>query len=270
MKIFAIRDETLPRDTLIGYLVYYEDPKAFYVELADGLDPWEAPPIFSAFVKRGDYSIDSYWSRRWVQSRIVPRDRQNIGQILRENHLGEYDEFSLLVIATGRCAQDDFYLEDVSPEPLPGLLARRWLTKITDVVPLETPKLLVFFRDSAARVVDVKAIAPPACVPHLAMQQRFNAVEVQPDGYGVYWNDRAALPHQVLHANGVEVPLSLRDFHRYVQTRVVSAPEACSILDCSGQDIDDLTRGNKLHPIRADTTNKLFSKAEIMQRKQNE
>ena len=77
MRIFAIRDETLPEKTL-GYLVYYETSKAFYIELSDDADPWETPPVLSFFVNRGIYSIDSTWSRRWVRQRIVPQDRQNI------------------------------------------------------------------------------------------------------------------------------------------------------------------------------------------------
>lgn len=44
----------------------------------------------------------------WVRQRIVPPDRQNIGQILKANGLEEYDEFSLLMFGSGRCAQDDY------------------------------------------------------------------------------------------------------------------------------------------------------------------
>ncbi|MBR5111191.1 MAG: hypothetical protein IK099_13515 [Clostridia bacterium] len=45
-----------------------------------------------------------------------------------------------------------------------------------------------------------------------------------------------------------------------MQDRIVSASEACSILDCSRQNIDDLMRRDKLHPIRTDAKYKLFSK----------
>ena len=67
MRLFVLRDDTLPRERLLGYLIYYETAKAFYMELSDGIDPWEAPPLFSAFAERGAYSINSYWSLRWVQ-----------------------------------------------------------------------------------------------------------------------------------------------------------------------------------------------------------
>ncbi len=269
MKLFAIRDDTFSKELILGYLIYYENARAFYMELTDGLDPWEAPPVLSAFVERGEYSIDSYWSRRWVQARTIPRDRQNLSRILRDSGLKEYDEFSLLTLVNGRCEQDDFYLEEIPADPLPDLLARRWQTKAADVVPAEAPKLLVFFRNGLAKVVDIRAIRTSACEPFLVNQDRFNTVEVQPDGYGVYWNDRAVISHRELFTHGVSVPFTQQDLYRYLQNRVVSASEACSILDCSRQNIDDLMRRDKLHPIRTDAKYKLFSKAEVMQRKRD-
>ena len=59
------------------------------------------------------------------------------------------------------------------------------------------------------------------------------------------------------------------DFQRYLQHRVVSASEACTILDCSRQNIDDLMRRDKLPPIRTDVKYNLFSKAEVMQRQRD-
>ena len=46
-------------------------------------------------MKRGETTVNSYWSKIWVQQRIVPPDRQNIGEILRDNHLQEYDEYAV-------------------------------------------------------------------------------------------------------------------------------------------------------------------------------
>ena len=52
MKIFAVKDESMPEVTTLGYLVYYENAKTFYLELADGIDPWDAPPVLSSFLFR--------------------------------------------------------------------------------------------------------------------------------------------------------------------------------------------------------------------------
>lgn len=106
MRIFAIKDDTLPKDKVLGYLIYHEPSRSFYIELPDGADSWDMPLLLSSFADHGEYSIGSAWSRRFVQQRIVPQDRQNIGQILRDNDLSEYDEFSLLMLSMGRCEQD--------------------------------------------------------------------------------------------------------------------------------------------------------------------
>ena len=271
MRIFAIKDDTLSSDTVLGYLIYYERAKAFYVELPENADPWITPLLLSSFAKRGQYSIGSYWSRLWVQQRIVPPDRQNIGQILKENGLMEYDEFQMLMLAMGRCAQDDCYLEEIGPSMTPGLLVERWKTKIEDVVPLQDFRLLVFFRNGEGKITDIAALAAefPECRPFTINEGRFKAVEVQPDGYGVMWNARAMISDHVLYEKGTPIPLSLEDFIGFLQQRVVSASEACHILGCSRQNIDDLIKRDKLHPIRKDDRYKLFLRNEVVQRKKN-
>ena len=225
MRIFAIRDESLSPDTELGYLIYYERPKAFYIELPENADPWETPLLLSSFVKRGEHSVGSYWSRLWVQQRIVPQDRQNIGQVLKENGISVYDEFQLLMLTMGRCAQDDCYLEEISANQLPPLLTERWKTKLEDVVPMQDVRLLLFFRNGEVRIADMNVLAEShtECKPYLSRKDRFNAVEVQPDGYGVTWSERAMISDQELYANSERVPLSLDDFIGFVQHRVVRA-----------------------------------------------
>ena len=110
MKIFAIRDETSKDNKDLAYLLYYELEKRFYIELPEDADPWETPLLLDSFVKRKEKTVNSYWSKVWVQQRIVPMDRQNLGQILRDNNVKEYDEYELLMWAMGRCAQDNYYL----------------------------------------------------------------------------------------------------------------------------------------------------------------
>lgn len=61
-------------------------------------------------------TIDKDWSLRWVRERVIPPDRQNIGQILRENHMEFYDEFPLLVSNQGRSCQDECYLVQIEKE----------------------------------------------------------------------------------------------------------------------------------------------------------
>ena len=127
MRVFVIRDDELAEKDL-GYLLYYEPSKAFYIELPENADEWETPMILSSFVRRGEYSVNAYWSLQWVRQRIIPQDRQNLGQILRDNHLQEYDELALLLLGHGRCAQDAVYIEELAE--IPKSIAERWAYKL--------------------------------------------------------------------------------------------------------------------------------------------
>ena len=151
MKIFAIRDETDAAGKNLAYLLYYETAKQFYIELPDDADPWETPMVLSSFARNGETSVNSYWSRLWVQQRIVPSDRQNISQVLRDNGLKEYDEYGLLMLAMGRCAQDDYYLVPVGEKDLPEMIVKRFMKRVEEVVPLPAFNLLIFFRDGTVR-----------------------------------------------------------------------------------------------------------------------
>ena len=106
MRAYAIRDASIDKSRDLAWLLYYEREDTFHIEISDNVDEWEAPLILSSFVKRGVRALDPYWSRVWVEQRIVPRDRQNLGMILKENGLKEYDVHRLLVLADGRCAQE--------------------------------------------------------------------------------------------------------------------------------------------------------------------
>ena len=97
-------------------------------------------------------------------------------------------------------------------------------------------------------------------MPYLACQERFNKVEVPPGGFGLYRNDQAVLSHRDLFMHGMTVPIRPEDLQRYLLPRVVSASEACTLLDCSRQNINDLIRRDKLYPIRSDKRYKLFQR----------
>ena len=82
------------------------------------------------------------------------------------------------------------------------------------------------------------------------------------------WSERAVLSDRELYEHSQAIPLTLDDFIGFVQHRIVNVSEACRILGCTRQNINDLMKRDKLHPIRRDGKNKLILKNEIMQRKQ--
>lgn len=268
MKIFAIRDESEKENKNLAYLLYYEVEKRFYIELPEQADFWETPLLLSSFIKKNEKTVNSYWSKVWVQQRIIPTDRQNIGQVLRDNELHEYDEYDLLMLSMGRCAQDDYYLVPMEESELPLKIRRRFLKKVEDVIPLENYNLLVFFRDGKVRKCNMK----PYFESHASFQillknaAYFQRVQIQTDGYGITWNDNMNIADSVLYGMGVKIPLVMEDFKSFVAERVINSAQAAEILNCSRQNVEDLTRRGKLHPIQSSAKNTLYLKSEVLKR----
>ena len=268
MKIFAIRDETSDLRKDLAWLFYYENDKRFYIELPDGADPWETPLLLASFAQKGEYTVDSYWSRIWVQQRIVPPDRQNLAQILRDNGLKTYDEYALLMLAAGRCEQDDYYLAPIDENSLPGEIICRFRKKIEDVLPLPNCRLLAFFRDGTVRKIDLTA--------YFERTQRFSVLLKRPDyfagvqmqtgGYGVQWDENLLIFASMLYDMGDLIPLTAEDFRLFASERIINAAEAAEILGCSRQYISELAKKDKLHPIKASEKNTLFLKSEVLKR----
>ena len=268
MKIFAIRDETDSSKKDLAFLLYYEGAKKFYIELPDDADPWDTPLLLSAFAKRGERSINSYWSELWVRQRVVPADRQNIHQILKELNLKTYDEFPLLLSAMGRCAQDDYYLVPLSEGQLPKEIAKRFELRVEDIVPLEDTHLLVFFRNGKVKKCDLsdyfQSHSQFAILAKRA--EYFRNVQMQAGGYGIQWSDSLMIADHELYAIGKSVPLTAEDFRAFVTERVVNTQEAAELLGCSRQYINELVRAGKLQPIKSTDKNTMFLKSDLLKR----
>ena len=268
MKVFAIRNEEDYSRKDLAYLIYYEYDKRFYIELPEDADEWEIPLLLSSFVKRGEKTVAAYWSKTWERQRIVPPDRQNLGQILKENNLSEYDEFSLLALAEGRCAQDSCYLAAVDEDTVEKKFKDRWERKVMDALPLQENGLLVFFRNGRVKKCDVPAIVKDSRFfsPVLASPAVFRKLSIQTGGYGVCWSERAEISDKTLYETGEDIPLSPDDFIGFVSDRIVSTAEAAELMGCSRQNINELAKHGKLHPVRTELKTTFFMKSEILRR----
>lgn len=109
MLKFAIKNEYYGGKT-VGYLYYDEQRKEYEIEIPENVKSFEAPFILSYFIQKKQRRIGKEWSYRWVCQRVTPPERQNIGQILKANHMTEYDEFQFLIKNKGRSCQDECYI----------------------------------------------------------------------------------------------------------------------------------------------------------------
>ena len=266
MKIFAIRDAEDKQERDLAYLFYYEKEQKFFIELPEGADPWAVPMMLSSFAKRKEYSVDEKWSRIWVQQRIVPAERQNIGQIIRDNKLNEYDEYKLLMLSMGRCEQDDCYLVPIKEEDLPVTIKERYADSIDTVLPLSDKKLLVFFKNGITKKYDATAAFRRLQIYYsrLSGEDAFYQVKVDTGGRGLSWGSEVRVHRDEVLQNGESLPLTMDDLSMIAEHSFVNAAEAAQILNCSRQNINDLVKKGRLHPIKKSEKNTLFMKGEIL------
>lgn len=75
--------------------------------------PHELPAIPMLLARKGIYEVDDHWARVFVKECIVPPERQNIGQIMRDMGITVYDEFAMLEWQDGKCCQDNFEMVEL-------------------------------------------------------------------------------------------------------------------------------------------------------------
>ena len=62
------------------------------------------------------------------------------------------------------------------------------------------------------------------------------------------------------------VPLTMENFRNFAAHRIINASEAAEMLGCSRQNIIDLTKRGKLHPIKTSEKSTLYLKSEVLKR----
>lgn len=100
--------------TSCGILIYDEEKEIYHVRIYRDHDINDMPAILALSAQQGDYDLDEKRSLMFVKARVVPPDRQNIGQILREIGAKYYSEFAILDYTSGRCCRDNFYIEEIN------------------------------------------------------------------------------------------------------------------------------------------------------------
>lgn len=139
--------------------------------------------------------------------------------------------------------------------------------KVTSVIPLDNLQLLIFFENGIVKKFNVRSIINEYPeFEDLENEDLFNLVRVESGGYGISWNEYLDCSEGELWENGVEVPLSSSDFLNYAKYNVINTAEATELLGCSRQNIEDLIKRGKLHPVKSYPKGKLLLKSEVEQR----
>ena len=269
MIILEIRDasQIIPdkSDRILGYLFYYEKHKRFYTELLRDVDEWDAPFMFKPFVEKKIFSVDHIWSKKWVELRIIPRERQNIADILRDNQLKGYDEYRLLMLSEGRCAQDDCYVRRVSEDAIPVEITDRLSSKLLDVMPLSENRAIVFFKNGSSKKVSFNELAGDNHLFNRILSEKdiFFCMKVSPGGNGIEWDEDRFFSAEQLYRSGEGSDINYNDLLYFVKYRIMDTGDVTDELRVSRQYIHQLVSSGVLTPLKEGVKERSFQRALI-------
>lgn len=261
MKIYEIYDDDNNRS--VGVLLYYPKEKAYIVELENDLDEWTAPLLFTAFVKKGIFTMPRDASYLWVRGRVIPSGRQNIKSILKNHHLREYDEMKLLELSRGRCSQDNMYIREIAK--LPNYVISRQKRNLTDCTVLDDTNILCFFADGKTRKIDLTETDNDDLAEKVCKNKKLmNSCMVGVGGYYITFNNSIDVPAAELYRAGKLIPLSLADFITFAGFNIIDTPQCCDELSCTRQNLAYMTDHGLFEPIKMNTRGNLYLKSDVL------
>lgn len=264
MKIFAIHDNDVDKKNTIGYLFCYEKSHEYIIELSEKLDEWDAPLLFQKYVREKNYTILNHEAKLWINERVIPSGRQNIGAILKNAKLKEYNELTLLSLSKGKCSQDSCYLVEVSEDDIPDEIKKRESNTIKECFVTEEQRIVCMFKDKSVKKLSLQKLAHQykELIPVLRNQDLLNSLKVGVGGYTITFNDDIRIPAKDISCMESE-PITIVDFSNFVMRNVVDTTGACDMLVCSRQNVSYMVNVNKLSPIKNGTKEKLFTRGDI-------
>ena len=248
MKIYSIRNDFLKYDNIIGYLFYYHRDRSFCVELSEGKDLVDLTLFLAAFAEKGVRTLNPEWSRRWVEQRIVPADRQNLGMILKEAGLKEYDRHRLLVLSGGKCAQDDLSIAPVSYDNLESWAKERLAQRLSMIIPLSGNRMLFALLNKSVYIVELTELMnrSEALKRILGSASSFRQVELISGGSGIRWGEGLYLMADELIEQAEPCAFDSDDLQTVIAGAVTDTAEICERYSISRQYVNRLTKDGVL------------------------
>ncbi len=249
-KICAINNEAKYGTGVIGYVLYHGNEKEFSIELDEALSLSDVPIFFETFIKNRTFTITDHFARKWVDQRIVPKNRQNLGMILKEAGLNEYDPYALLLWGGGRSSQDDCRITrcDEKNAVFPLWFTKRLDEKIMYLCPLSKERALVSLKSGVLYLI--------------GLRDPKNAY-ISAGGDAILNNGKQILQNTELKETGNALPLTMQDLMDIISDEVVPPKAAENILSCSRQNLNYLTSRGIITNILSDSSHRLYWRHEL-------
>ena len=262
MKLYELINENSKSEAL-AFLLYYEKSASYIIEINSDIEEKDLPLILSSFFNKGIYTVDPNWSEKFVETRIIPRDRQNLSSVLQRYGLKEYDTGKLLDLSKGRCAQDDCAILPINT--IPDWLKKRQEANIREAVFLHDMLMMLECEDDRFYFTDLRPLILNNQRLSFLKEQSypFEKTEVMPGGYGIYLDDTISIMKDDLFKYRIEYQPDSADLKKFFETGILSTGEVCRKLNCSRQYVNILIKKNKLKIYKKFDNSNLFLRSDI-------
>ncbi len=221
MKIYEIKN----KKRVYGYFFVDLENDDCYIELNEGLDSY--PIFFDIFIKKNKFIIESYWTRKWIEERVIPESRHNIKDILKDNGFKYYNEILMIIASRAHSSMDDNYLKQIKYEEVSDCVKERRKHLIKDFIYLkEKSKVIVFFDNNESKMIYLKTINNKPFI------NTFGS-ELISTSYEFYSYDD-------IYKNGKDTPLLYDDLLNYINDNILSTNAIIKKYDYSRQSVNKL------------------------------
>ncbi len=215
MKVLEIRNRT----KIFAYMFYIRNSDKYYIEINDTEN--ELPVFFHLFAEKKKYIINNYFSEKFINERVIPYERHNIGSILRENHISHYDPLEFYIRAYGRSSMDDSYIRKIKLEEILDNVKERRKHLIKDFIVLKNNKMIIFFINGESKIIDI--------------DNNLNKPFLSTFGEEIIFDSKYRFDYDYLYNNGKNFPLLYDDLLNYMNDNIINSGDICEKYSISRQ-----------------------------------
>lgn len=236
MKVFEIRDI----NNIYGYLFSNDDYSDYYIEINDEV---KQDIFFQMFLDNNECIINNDWTKKWIEERVIPNNRQNINDILKNSKIEKYNELELFIKVKGRSSMDNSYLKEIKIDDITSNIKERRKRRIREYI-YDNNTLIVFFMDNKTILYKID--------DQDLLKYMNNGSFLSIFGCEIVFTRKIRLSYDFLYKNGKVIDISYDTIIKYLAENLCTQREVILDLGYSRQYLHILSKNDILKPIKKD------------------
>ncbi|SDB28707.1 hypothetical protein SAMN02910298_01392 [Pseudobutyrivibrio sp. YE44] len=144
-------------------------------------------------------------------------------------------------------------------------MKERQKNNIYECFPIVENRIICLLNDDTVLEVDLRKCLEdvPKLETILSNERLLSTLKVDAGGYSVSINEDIIIEKRVLLEHGIVIPIYAQVFRDFAKHSIVNTTEACTMLECTRQNMSHLIKTNVLHPLKNGWRENVFLRGEI-------